>query len=100
MFLTFVNQNKGDFEYLDDFDDWSFLHLFSYLIYEMPLQMNLVERFLRIASKYVPDKFVEAWREELSKVAPVRKSKLVTRDKNMIREELIKLKKEENDENE
>ena len=100
MFLTFVNQNKGDFEYLDDFDDWSFLHLFSYLIYEMPLHMNLVERFLRIASKYVPDKFVEAWREELSKVAPVRKSKLVTRDKNMIREELIKLKKEENDENE
>lgn len=100
MFLTFVNQNKGDFEYLDDFDDWSFLHLFSYLIYEMPLQMNLVERFLRIASKYVPDKFVEAWREELSKVAPVRKSKLVTRDKNTIREELIKLKKEENDENE
>lgn len=100
MFLAFVNQNKGDFEYLDDFDDWSFLHLFSYLIYEMPLQMNLVERFLRIASKYVPDKFVEAWREELSKVAPVRKSKLVTRDKNMIREELIKLKKEENDENE
>lgn len=100
MFLTFVNQNKGDFEYLDDFDDWSFLHLFSYLIYEMPLQMNLVERFLRIASKYVPDKFVEAWREELSKVAPVRKSRLVTRDKNMVREELIKLKKEENDENE
>lgn len=100
MFLTFVNQNKGDFEYLDDFDDWSFLHLFSYLIYEMPLQMNLVERFLRIASKYVPDKFVEAWREELSKVAPARKSRLVTRDKNMVREELIKLKKEENDENE
>lgn len=100
MFLTFANQNKGDFEYLDDFDDWSFLHLFSYLIYEMPLQMNLVERFLGIASKYVPDKFVEAWREELSKVAPVRKSKLVTRDKNMIREELIKLKKEENGENE
>ncbi|MFD1705220.1 VirD4-like conjugal transfer protein, CD1115 family [Siminovitchia sediminis] len=95
MFLTFVSQSSRKFPYVEEFDDWTFLHLMSYMVYELRLPMNIAERFLTIANKYVPDRLINSWREELRKVAPVPTSRVRRKSPNSVREELEKLKEEE-----
>ena len=106
MFTTLASQSKGGFNYHDDFADWTFLHLFSFLANELHLPMNTNERFLSVARKYVPERLIHVWEGELRKNAPEPRKRMLRgsgrkreRDANEIREELMRMQGRKTDEN-
>lgn len=69
-FIMLVSQTKDDFKYGDngEFGRWTFMHLFSYLLHELAVPMNIAERFLRIAGESISPNIIEGWRVQFQNV--------------------------------
>lgn len=78
--LMVVSQLDNDgFKYGEngEFTDWTFIHLFSYLRYEALVPINVAQRALKIAQRYIPVTYVEMWEELFKTVNPAHMNRRV-----------------------
>ena len=96
-FLLTVSQTKDHFEYgdNDEFSKWTFLHLFSYICYELDVPLNIFERtFLTIASNYLTTDVIENWREKFKEVQHANeKNEKEQKSKESLREKIDRKQK-------
>lgn len=64
IFLSIVNQSGVEFYYINEFGEWTFVQLLSYLSFEVKAPLNITERFLAYANEHLPDSAVVEWREK------------------------------------
>ena len=96
-FMMIVSQTKDKFKHGDNnqFSDWTFLHLFSYMLYELKIPINVADWFLTIASQYVSDRSVEEWRVKFKELKPPASNRVDRQRTSSVREELKKKKEED-----
>lgn len=51
-----------EFGYLEEMDNWSFVHLLSYLIFELEVEPFIIEKIKERITHYVSEEFLEEWK--------------------------------------
>ncbi|RFA33845.1 type IV secretion system protein VirD4 [Virgibacillus dokdonensis] len=51
-----------EFGYLEEMDNWSFVHLLSYLIFELEVKPFIIEKIKERIAHYVSEEFLEEWK--------------------------------------
>lgn len=61
---TALSSANEEFHYIDTFEEWSFLHFFSFLAYDTEMSIQLVNKLMRDLQDYLPKSVLDTWFDE------------------------------------
>lgn len=92
-FFKLLEKLRKEIQVDDEIENWTFIHLFSFLAYESDISRGLFEKsILPLVDKHLPKSVIEEWEEEIKQQCDERKTDVFANIESLNTEEDIQEK--------